>query len=680
MTDTDDLRALADAHGIQVEYWNVDGRAITLSDDTLRALLGALDVVADSPEDVRTSLASVAADRDRALPRTIVSTEGSTWQFPSGLTDVVVQLEDGGTLDLVDQLPADLPLGWHTLRARTADGVDVTAHVIAAPRRLPAPPRGWGWQIQLYGLRSDDSWGIGDAADLRTLAVRSAVDYGADAVLVNPFHSPTPVLPLQNSPYYPSSRRWYDPLLIAVADLPEYTAATPEVRGSVDALGRAARAMNQNDGVDRDAVWAAKRAALDMLFPFVRRDEFAAHRKACGDELERYATYCALAELHGPNWQEWPENLRSPEAPATLRARRELSASVEFFAWTQFLCSEQLSTVQRDAVDAGMRIGVIHDLAVGVDPAGADGWALQGVLALRASAGAPPDTYNQLGQDWGLPPWHPRRIAEAGYAPLRDMLRAVLANGGGIRIDHVMGLFRLWWVPRGMSSPHGGYVRYDAQAMVAAVTLEAHRAGAIVVGEDLGTVEPSVREAMDSRGWLGSEVMWFTHDRNYFTEPGGYRRAAVASVSTHDLPTAAGMLTGAHIDLRARLGLFAQGEDEVRAHWRAELDGLLAALVREGVVEAGADVASRIAGIHEFLARVASTLVLVSPYDIVGDLRQPNLPGTIDEYPNWRLPVASATGTGGADRPISLGELLEDPRVRHVASTLAPRASALPLP
>ncbi|MDQ1726841.1 MAG: 4-alpha-glucanotransferase [Frankiaceae bacterium] len=679
MTDTDDLRALADANGIQGPYWNVDGRAIPLSDDTLHTLLSALGVPAATPDEVRASLDAAAAERDRVLPPTIVASAGSAWHLPAGLTDAVLELEDGGTLDVAGELPADLPLGWHVLRARSADGGDVRAHVIAAPARLAEPPRAWGWQVQLYGLRSEHSWGIGDAADLRTLAVRSAA-MGADAVLVNPFHSPTPVLPLQNSPYYPSSRRWYDPLLIAVGDVPEYDAAAPEVRAAVDALGRAVRGMNQLDGIDRDAVWTAKRAALEMLFPAMRADELAAYRKRHGDELERYATYCALAEIHGANWQEWPEELRSPDGPAVPAAAEALADRVRFFAWTQFLCAEQLPGAQAAAVAAGMRVGVIHDLAVGVDPAGADGWALQGVIALGASAGAPPDTYNQLGQDWGLPPWHPRRIADAGYAPVRDMLRAVLANGGGIRIDHVMGLFRLWWVPRGSGSPDGGYVRYDADAMVAAVTLEAYRAGAIVVGEDLGTVEPHVREAMHARGWLGSEVMWFTHQGNHFTDPGGYRRAAVASVSTHDLPTAAGMLTGAHLDVRTRLGLFAKGEDEVRAHWRAELDGLLAALVREGVVKGGASLPARIAGIHDFLARVSSTLVLVSPYDVVGDLRQPNLPGTLDEYPNWRLPLAAPASEGESERPILLEEFLDDARVRHVAATLAQRARDVPLP
>ncbi|MCU1677231.1 MAG: 4-alpha-glucanotransferase, partial [Frankiales bacterium] len=452
------------------------------------------------------------------------------------------------------------------------------------------------------------------------------------------------------------------------------------VRASIDALGRAVQGANHVDRIDRDAAWTAKRTALDLLFPTLRADELAAFRKQHGEGIERYATYCALAEVHGPNWLEWPEELRHPDTEAALAAREELADRVTFFAWTQFLCSQQLPAVQAAAMTAGMRIGIIHDLAVGVDPAGADGWSLQGVIALGASAGAPPDTYNQLGQDWGLPPWHPRRIAEVGYAPIRDMLRAVLANGGGIRIDHVMGLFRLWWVPRGLGSPQGGYVRYDAEAMVAAVTLEAYRSGAIVVGEDLGTVEPKVREAMDARGLLGSEVMWFTHQGNHFTEPAGYRHATVASVSTHDLPTAAGMLTGAHLDVRSRLGLFAQSEPDVRAHWRAELDGLLAALVREGVVRAGADVTSRIAGIHDFLARVESTLVLVSPYDVIGDPRQPNLPGTIDEYPNWRLPLATPAVDDAPARPVLLEELLDDPRVRHVAATLATRSSQVPLP
>ena len=677
MATSDDLRTLADAHGIQVQYWSASGQDTTLPDETLRKLLAALDVPTESDEDLESALRQLAAERARLLPPTIVATEGHEWRLPAGLRDVVVELEDGGSLEVEGALPADLPLGWHVVRGRDAAGAEITSAIIAAPARLPEPARGWGWQIQLYGLRSSRSWGMGDAADLRSF-VEHAAELGADAVLVNPFHAPTPVSPLQNSPYFPSSRRWYDPLLLAIEDLPEYAAAPATVRATVDVIATAARVTNGSDRIDRDAVWEAKRDALERLFPYARTDELAAYRKKHGDELERFAAFCALAEVHGASWKAWPDELRRPDSPAALAAREELADRISFYAWTQFACAAQLPSAQAAATASGMRIGLIHDLAVGVDSAGADGWALQDVLALGASAGAPPDPFSEKGQDWGVPPWHPRRIAEVGYTPLRDMLRAVLANGGGIRMDHVMGFFRLWWVPAGHPATDGGYVRYDAEAMVAAVTLEAHRAGAIVVGEDLGTVEPHVREAMRARGWLGSDVVWFTRDGNSYSEPGSYRRNAVASLTTHDLPTAAGFLSGAHIDLRAELDQLAESEDAARASWHAERDGLLAAMVREGVVAAGADLSTRVEALHDFLGRVESVLVLVSPYDVLGDLRQPNLPGTIDEYPNWRLPLA--TTEDGAARPVSLDEFWDDPRVRRVAATLASRNSAAPLP
>lgn len=676
MTDTD-LRRLAEAHGIQLEFSAIGGQPATLGDETLVALLAAMDVPAGSPEEIAAAFARLEEERRRPLPPTIVATHGHAWRLPDGLRDVVVTLEDGTELvvDAADELPADLPLGWHTLRASAAGRTDVTATVICAPERLPEPARSWGLQVQLYALRSERSWGIGDAADLSHLVHVAGTELGADAVLVNPLHSPTPREPLQNSPYYPSSRRWYDPLLIAVEHTPEYAAADAGLRAAVDAIGARLGGGATADRIVRDDVWAAKRAALELLFPARRREVLDGYRAEHGEELDRFATYCALVERHGHNWLEWPEQLRRPDAPAALQARVDLAERVEFWAWTQLLCSEQLRAAQEVARAHDMGIGLIHDLAVGVDPAGADGWALQDVLALGASAGAPPDPFSQLGQDWGVPPWHPRRIAEAGYAPLRDMLRAVLCNGGGIRIDHVMGLWRLWWVPRGGKPSEGGYVHYDAEAMIAAVTLEAHRAGAIVVGEDLGTVEPRVREAMDARGWLGSEVLWFTRDGSHFTAPSGYRRRAVASISTHDLPTAAGFLTGEHVRVRADLDQLAQSREDAEREWYDDRRGLLDALRREGLLDGvdEGDVDGLVAAMHEFLARTPCALVLASPYDMVGDPRQPNLPGTLDEYPNWRLPLATPDGRGGT-RPVLLDELLGDPRVRRVAATLASRA------
>jgi 4-alpha-glucanotransferase len=309
-----------------------------------------------------------------------------------------------------------------------------------------------------------------------------------------------------------------------------------------------------------------------------------------------------------------------------------------------------------------MSLGVIHDLAVGVDPEGADAWALQDVLALDVTVGAPPDAFNQRGQAWGLPPWRPDRLAETGYAAYRDMLRALLSHADGLRIDHVAGLFRLWWVPPGRSADRGTYVHYDAETMLAVLTLEASRAGALVVGEDLGTVEPEVTEALAERNMLGSTVLWFARDPerdDALLPPAEWPEQAVATISTHDLPTASGFLRGEHVRVRAELGLLddVPAEEAKAAAERAELIQLM---TDEGVLgSADAPEEQIVAAMHALLARSACRLVLAAPYDVVGEDRQPNLPGTVDEYPNWRLPL-----------PVSLEELLADPRVDDVVAAL----------
>jgi 4-alpha-glucanotransferase len=314
---------------------------------------------------------------------------------------------------------------------------------------------------------------------------------------------------------------------------------------------------------------------------------------------------------------------------------------------------------------------VVHDLAVGVDPEGADAWALQDVLATGVSVGAPPDTFNQQGQDWGLPPWRPDRLAATGYAAYRDLLRAVLAHADGLRIDHVAGLWRLWWVPPGASADQGTYVHYDARAMLAALALEAHRAGAMVIGEDLGTVEPEVTEALAAHRMLGSAVLWFARDPDVTGRPAPLlapRRwppRAAASISTHDLPTALGFLRGEHVRARGALGLL---NDET-AEWaqaEAERAELVALLRTEGLLtEETASEDEIVLAMHALLARTPCRLLLASPYDVVGEIRQPNLPGTIDEYPNWRLPL-----------PMTLEELRRDPRVERIVAALRPARGA----
>jgi 4-alpha-glucanotransferase len=420
------------------------------------------------------------------------------------------------------------------------------------------------------------------------------------------------------------------------------------------------------DRIDRDPVWEAKRAALELLWPVHRGDALAAYRAEQGSGLEDFALFMALAERYGVPWQEWPAELHRPDSDAVTRLRAELADRIAFHAWLQLLADEQLAVAGGAA--AGMPVGIVHDLAVGVDPGGADAWGLQDALATDVTVGAPPDSFNQQGQDWRLPPWRPDRLAELGYAPFRDMLRAVLRHAGGVRIDHVMGLFRLWWIPAGESAAEGTYVSYDDEALLGVLALEAYRAGAVVVGEDLGTVEPRVAHALAERNILGSAVLWF--ERHPETElplpPAEWPEQVMASVTTHDLPTAAGFLADEHVRVRAELGQLGHSLDDERARVDKERGELLALLREEGLLGAEESAEDTVLAMHALLARSPARLVLAALGDAVGDLRQPNLPGTVDEYPNWRLPVADATG-----RPVSFEELRQSERVRRLAALLS---------
>jgi 4-alpha-glucanotransferase len=527
--------------------------------------------------------------------------------------------------------------------------------------RLPAGPRGWGWMVQLYAVRSERSWGIGDFADLTTL-VRWTAAHGGDVVLVNPLHAVAPVEPMPPSPYYPASRRWLNPVYLRIEDLPEYTEAEPVRRRQVDALRPAA--LNTGDRIDRDAVWAAKQEALALLF------DPAAVAEPDPDEAT-FGVWASLAERHGGDWRTWPEELHDPHGDGVRRAGAELAERVRWHVWLQRRSDEQCRAAQQAASDAGMTVGVMHDLAVGTDAGGFDGWLWQSALALGARIGAPPDEFNQQGQEWGMPPWDPRALAEAEYRPLRDMVRAQLARGGGLRIDHILGLFRLWWIPEGDSAKAGAFVRYDADAMLDVIVEEALAAHAVVVGEDLGTVPKQVRETLARRGILGTSLLLFEREDAAGGAAGplrplpSWREEATASVTTHDLPTVRGWLAGEHVRLRAELGLLRDVDAEWRT-WRAERDELVASLADAGLVEIGANDATVATAMHRALTRTPSRYLMAAPGDAIGDLRQPNLPGTTDEYPNWRLAV-----TDGDGRPVLLDDLLADPRLQRLAADLA---------
>jgi 4-alpha-glucanotransferase len=636
-----ELIELAAAHGVATSYRDGDRRPVQVDPEVVVRVLGLLDVDAGSPGARRDALAEA---RDRAVGGRLPGTIAARTDRARPLPAAGVLVDAAGGRREVTEIPAGLEPGWYRLEL-----ADQEVTVVVAPPALPRPRRDWGWMLQLYALRSAGSWGIGDLGDLRTFTEWTGAEHGAGAVLLNPLHAITPVPPVQPSPYTPSSRRFGTPLALRITDVPAYARADATSRAEVDAL----RPELAGGRIEHDRVWAAKRAALELLWRCEGRPEPG----GVGADVVEFATYCALAERYGARWSRWPRGLHRPDGPDVAAARAELGPRVAFHTWVQAQVQDQLAAVRDAARAVGVR--VVHDLAVGCDPEGADGWALQDVLAQGVRVGAPPDAFSQQGQDWGLPPWRPDRLDATGYAAYRDLLRALLRQADGLRIDHVAGLWRLWWVPPGESPDRGTYVHYDSDVMLAVLTLEAHHAGALVVGEDLGTVEPEVTEGIAERNVLGSSVLWFTRDVDApgqpLLPPQEWPEDSVATVSTHDLPTAAGFLRGEHVRVRAELGLLddVPAEEAKAARERREMVDLLRA---QGLVDGpDPDEEQIVVAMHALLARSRSRMVLVSPYDVVGEVRQPNLPGTVDEYPNWRLPL-----------PVSLEELRADPRVRAV--------------
>ncbi|MER5306064.1 4-alpha-glucanotransferase [Streptomyces lasiicapitis] len=702
------LARLAALHGVATSYSPSPDRTVQASEAAVVAALAALDVDASTPGAVRDAVAArERALRERLLPPTVVlwtdtdtdappegpardgakptppETPEALTSLPPG-TRLTVETEDEGPLiDLGDftgaaETPAPstaLPLGIHRLRATTPDGTTAEAHLVVAPHRAPAPPpRAYGFLVQLYSLLSRHSWGMGDLGDLAELASWSGRALGAGFVQVNPLHAAVPTPPGgagDPSPYRPSSRRFPDPVHLRVEAVPEFAHLGGEARECAgECLERAAelRAAVLREGalIDRDAVWELKSAALELIrdVPLgpgrcaAYSDFLAEH----GEALEDHATWYALAERYGPDWHAWPRPLQDPASPETARARNELMDRVDFHERLAWLTDEQLAAAQRAARDAGMPVGLIHDLAVGVHPDGADAWAQRRHFAADMSTGAPPDAFNAHGQDWGLPPWRPDRLAESGYAPFRALLRATLRHAGAVRVDHVMGLFRLWWVPTGRTPVDGTYVRYDAEAMLAVLVLEAHRAGALVIGEDLGTVEPGVREALRERGVLGTSVLWFERDWDgdgLPLPPERWRADCLATATTHDLPSTAARVTGAHVRLRHDLGLLTRPLAAERAEAAADVREWLALISRLGLLPGGAGrEEDEVRAVHRFLLATPARMVGVWLPDTVGDRRPQNLPGTWDQYPNWRLPVADAAG-----RPVTLEDLVAAPRL-----------------
>ncbi|MER6612525.1 4-alpha-glucanotransferase [Streptomyces xantholiticus] len=723
------LARLAELHGVATTFSPTKGVTVAVPDATVVAVLTALGIDASTPEAVRAALERAErAAAERLLPSTVVvwrGPDGGRPEIPPALTGLPagttlrLTMESGQELAWTAPPPPghptptpppgaarpsasrargagpgaggartapwpQLPLGAHRLEAQAPNGRSARATLVVAPDHAPAPGgRSHGFLVQLYSLLSARSWGMGDLGDLAELASWSGRSLGASFVQVNPLHSGVPGAPADPSPYRPSSRRFPDPVHLRIEDVPEYAYADPAARQRLEELrGKAAElresVLDKGALIDRDAVWELKREALELLHRVPlgpgRHAAYCAFLAEQGQALEDHATWCALAEVHGSAWHDWPTALRDPRSPQTAAARTELTDRIDFHSRLVWLTDEQLAAAGRAAREAGMEVGIVHDLAVGVHPGGADAWAQQDAFAAGMSVGAPPDAFNAHGQDWGLPPWRPDTLAASGYAPYRGLLRGILRNAGALRIDHVMGLFRLWWVPAGSPPTEGAYVRYDAEAMLAVLVLEAHRADAVVIGEDLGTVEPGVREALSRRGVLGTSVLWFERDWNGDGRPlppAKWREGCVATATTHDLPSTAARLTGGHVELRHRLGLLARPLEEERIEDTADVTEWLGLLGDLGLLPEGAgDEEGGIRSVYRYLLRTPARMIGIWLPDTVGDRRPQNLPGTWDQYPNWRLPVSDTEG-----RPTSLEELAASPRLHRLLEVFTARTA-----
>jgi 4-alpha-glucanotransferase len=623
-----DLAALADAAGIAPSWRDVQGQIHQVAPATLRAVLRAIGLEANTDAAVRDTIAELR-QHSQDLPPLLTATVDQPVRVHGPLQ---VTLEGGGTLDGVDEVRVPAP-GYHTLEC---SGHRSTL-AVAPPQCYALPPgRPWGLSAQLYSLRRPGDAGIGDFAALRAL-VRAAAARGADAMAISPVHAQFSADPDRFSPYAPSSRVMLN-VLHADAETGD-------------------DALEQTDLIDWPRAARLRLVQFRRLFEVGAHQEgFAAFRAALGAPLEAHARFEALhAYLYGNDpllwhWRSWPEKFRDPSNPAVQEFARDHAREVTFHAYLQFLADRGLGAAQQEARDAGMRIGLVSDLAVGADGGGSQAWSRQHETLIGLNVGAPPDLLGPEGQDWGLAAFSPRGLQLNGFAAFIEMLRAALRHAGGVRIDHVMGLQRLWVLPEGASATEGAYLRFPVDDLLRLVALESFRHQAIVLGEDLGTVPDGFRERLIDAGVLGMRVLWFERDGDRFTPPGSWSRKAVAMTSTHDLPTVAGWWRGRDLEWRGQLKLLCDENAVWFAHENRARDrtALWDAFRDSGA--AGGDApppqdGARVADVAcKHVAGAACELALLPLEDALGLEEQPNLPGTLHEHPNWRrrLPCQAA--------------------------------------
>jgi 4-alpha-glucanotransferase len=667
------LHRLAARVGILPEYLDQTGTEVRrTSDDTRVAFLRAMGFEATSASGIRHALEALdAREQSQIVPPVRVCVR-ERWE-PAGaylrLPDAAggtaswqatLRLETGerraleGTVELdaagAGRIPLGrrLPDGYHTLEVRaTARGLerDGEQSLIVAPRRCRAVPPMFGVIANLYTVRTREDWGVGDLSGLAALLEWTAAE-GGDFVGVNPLHA------IRNrgwdvSPYSPVSRLFRNPIYLDPAAVP---APGSVARALLDApeIGRERAALRESGEVEYERVTALKRRVLESLHGAVEGGEaYRRYLKAEGEPLDRFATFEALVDHMGKDdWRGWPEPYRDPRSAAVAAFRRAHAREVDFHRWLQYELDRQLAGAAEQGRRAGLGVGVYQDLAIGTAASGADVWANPHLFLAGVSIGAPPDDLAAMGQNWGLPPCDPRMLHDDRYDFWIRLLRASFRHAGALRIDHVLGLFRQFWIPDGASGTDGAYVRFPADDLLGILVLEARRHGAVVVGEDLGTVPPEVRPALRGRRILSSRVFYFERDGNRFRAAAEYEPASLATANTHDLPPIAGFWSGRDIDLRRTAGAIdsdeaAEWERGARAATRA---AMLERLAADGVLPAAAEPATGAelrGAVHAFLCGTPATMVGLSLDDLVGETDPVNLPGiTPDRHSSWTRRLA----------------------------------------
>ena len=681
MSEDSALARLAARLGISLRFTDALGVEREASEATLAALVAGFGVSPDDPARALHEIGEAEAARPFGLSAfEIIAAEAPVPSLsllpPASARKIEwsLRLEDGGeragALDLAASgsggranlpLPAPLPLGYHQLDLAAGGLASQLTLVVAPPScHLPAPlaagARSWGVTCQLYGLRGAHNWGIGDFSDLGNLA-RALGAEGAAVLGINPLHALFAAEPRHRSPYSPSSRCFLDYLYIDVTAVPGFG---DDSTAAALVSGAGLEAARTGEFVDYAATAAAKRPVLEALFRLLRersqrRRAFRRFQQAGGKALADFAAFEALDEQFRKSgvfsWRQWPAGLRSPGSPEVVDFTARHRDRVEFFQFLQWEADRQLGEAAVAGRAAGLSLGLYRDLAVGADPGGAEAWADQELLAPGIAIGAPPDGLNRVGQNWGLAPYGPRALRRCGFAPFIAALRANMRHAGVLRIDHVMSLARLFWIPHGRPATEGSYVAYPFEDFLRLLALESHRQQCAVIGEDLGTVPEGFRDRLRQAAVLSYRVAPFERRGDGgFLPPAEYPPLAAAASATHDIATVKGFWLGRDLEWRRRLGLYpddaaaaAEAGDRERDRKR-----LIEALEGEGLLAPGEtpallppDGAPRYAtqlleAFLAYLARARSCLLLVQLEDLLGEAEQANLPGTTDEHPNWQ--------------------------------------------